>query len=164
MDLLSEHVYLDSFVIFSLSIFLSLKAIRAKVWAKRSSSPLFNCQIYASDMERLFYRMWQRNGAGEKPDHITQWDDEEWTLLVLWHTWKYFGCAWEQPLYGSIFQYFFFCLHCFSLPFCKCLSPTNSLENNKWKKIIEWSCSCVWVVLKSPFIVYSLSISEYMVV
>jgi len=54
-----------------------LKAIRAKVWQRRSESPLFNCQIYAKDMERLYLRMWQRYGAGEKPNHITQWDDEE---------------------------------------------------------------------------------------
>nr|CAH0103742.1 unnamed protein product [Daphnia galeata] len=54
-----------------------LKAIRAKVWIRRSDSPLFNCQIYANDMERLFARMWQRHASGEKPNHITQWDDGE---------------------------------------------------------------------------------------
>jgi len=54
-----------------------LKAIRAKVWCRRSESPLFNCQIYARDMERLYNRMWQRYAAGEKIDHITDWDDEE---------------------------------------------------------------------------------------
>ena len=55
----------------------SLKAIRAKVWTRRSESPLFNCQIYAHDMERLFARMWQRQASGDKPNHITQWDDEQ---------------------------------------------------------------------------------------
>lgn len=55
----------------------SLKAIRAKVWIRRSESPLFNCKIYATDMERLFLRMWQRLAAGEKPNHITDWEDEE---------------------------------------------------------------------------------------
>ncbi|XP_032792888.1 UDP-N-acetylglucosamine--peptide N-acetylglucosaminyltransferase 110 kDa subunit isoform X3 [Daphnia magna] len=54
-----------------------LKAIRAKVWIRRSDSPLFNCKIYANDMERLFGRMWQRYASGEKPNHITQWDDGE---------------------------------------------------------------------------------------
>ena len=58
-------------------ILCSLKAIRAKVWIRRSDSPLFNCQIYANDMERLFARMWQRHASGEKPNHITQWDDGE---------------------------------------------------------------------------------------
>jgi protein O-GlcNAc transferase len=51
--------------------------MRAKVWIRRSDSPLFNCQIYAHDMERLFARMWQRHASGEKPNHITQWDDAE---------------------------------------------------------------------------------------
>jgi len=54
-----------------------LKAIRAKVWARRSESPLFSCRMYARDMERLFLRMWQRYASGEKPHHITEWDDEE---------------------------------------------------------------------------------------
>lgn len=64
-----------SFFIFILHF--SLKAIRAKVWIRRSDSPLFNCKIYANDMERLFGRMWQRYASGEKPNHITQWDDGE---------------------------------------------------------------------------------------
>lgn len=54
-----------------------LTAIRAKVWNMRSESPLFNCRIYANDMERLFSRMWQRHTNGEKPNHISHWDDEE---------------------------------------------------------------------------------------
>jgi len=33
--------------------------------------------MYARDMERLFLRMWQRYASGEKPHHITEWDDEE---------------------------------------------------------------------------------------
>ena len=63
------------FILFFLSF--SLTAIRAKVWNLRSDSQLFNCQTYANDMERLFLRMWQRQANGEKPHHISQWDDEE---------------------------------------------------------------------------------------
>lgn len=50
-----------------------LKAIRAKVWAARTESPLFNVKTYATNLEKLFYRMWERYQRGEKPDHITEW-------------------------------------------------------------------------------------------
>lgn len=53
-----------------------LRAVRAKVWLRRCQSPLFNCQTYAKDMERLYQRMWQRFASGEKPFHITDWEDE----------------------------------------------------------------------------------------
>ena len=55
----------------------SLRAVRAKVWQRRNQSPLFNCKTYANDMERLYERMWQRFASGEKPFHITEWEDEQ---------------------------------------------------------------------------------------
>ncbi|CAG0885402.1 unnamed protein product [Darwinula stevensoni] len=48
-----------------------LKAIRHKVWKARSESPLFDVKIYASNLERLFLRMWEKHSRGEQPDHIT---------------------------------------------------------------------------------------------
>ncbi|XP_035209929.1 UDP-N-acetylglucosamine--peptide N-acetylglucosaminyltransferase 110 kDa subunit-like [Stegodyphus dumicola] len=49
-----------------------LKAIRAKVWAARTESPLFNVKTYATNLERLFYEMWAKYERGEKPNHITE--------------------------------------------------------------------------------------------
>lgn len=50
-----------------------LKMIRVQVWKNRLESPLFDCKTYASNMERLFKRMWEKHSAAEKPDHITEW-------------------------------------------------------------------------------------------
>ncbi|XP_047496022.1 UDP-N-acetylglucosamine--peptide N-acetylglucosaminyltransferase 110 kDa subunit-like isoform X4 [Penaeus chinensis] len=50
-----------------------LKATRAKVWKARIDSPLFDCKTYATNLERLFGRMWKKYNGGEKPDHITEW-------------------------------------------------------------------------------------------
>ena len=50
-----------------------LKATRNKVWKARLQSPLFDCKAYATNMERLFLRMWNRQDKGEKPDHIMEW-------------------------------------------------------------------------------------------
>merc|ERR1712142_398271 len=50
-----------------------LKSIRMQVWKNRLDSPLFDCKTYASNMERLFKRMWEKYAAGDKPDHITEW-------------------------------------------------------------------------------------------
>ncbi|XP_072390570.1 UDP-N-acetylglucosamine--peptide N-acetylglucosaminyltransferase 110 kDa subunit isoform X2 [Diabrotica undecimpunctata] len=47
-----------------------LKAMRHKVWTARSTSPLFNCKIYAQGLELLYGKMWDRFAAGLKPDHI----------------------------------------------------------------------------------------------
>ncbi|KAK6629474.1 hypothetical protein RUM43_003291 [Polyplax serrata] len=47
-----------------------LKAMRAKVWAARTESPLFDCKKYAEGMEELYQKMWERYARGEKPDHI----------------------------------------------------------------------------------------------
>lgn len=47
-----------------------LKAMRAKVWRARTESPLFNTKIYATELEILFYKMWDRFIGGNKPDHI----------------------------------------------------------------------------------------------
>ncbi|KAL3286096.1 hypothetical protein HHI36_000608 [Cryptolaemus montrouzieri] len=48
-----------------------LKAMRHKVWAARTTSPLFDCKIYAQGLELLYSKMWQRFATGLKPDHIT---------------------------------------------------------------------------------------------
>jgi len=48
------------------------RAIRAKVWDGRISSPLFDVRIYAKDLEDLFNKMWEKFRKGEKPNHITQ--------------------------------------------------------------------------------------------
>jgi len=48
------------------------RAIRAKVWEGRISSPLFDVRIYAKDLEDLFNKMWDKFRKGEKPNHITQ--------------------------------------------------------------------------------------------
>eukprot|EP00918_Siedleckia_nematoides_P069807 GHVU01152207.1.p1 GENE.GHVU01152207.1~~GHVU01152207.1.p1 ORF type:complete len:691 (-),score=79.28 GHVU01152207.1:1370-3442(-) len=48
-----------------------LKQTRAKVWSNRSSSPLFNTEVYAHDLERLFYRMWDHHSKSDDIDHIT---------------------------------------------------------------------------------------------
>ena len=47
--------------------------MRAKVWKARTESPLFDCRTYANNLELLFKRMWEKQGAGQKPDHITEW-------------------------------------------------------------------------------------------
>ena len=49
----------------------SLRGMRAKVWKGRTESPLFNCQTYAHDLERLFKLMWDKHAVGDAPDHIT---------------------------------------------------------------------------------------------
>lgn len=51
-----------------------LKMVRAKVWARREESPLFDCRKYATGLEGLFARMWERFSQGEEPDHITTTD------------------------------------------------------------------------------------------
>ena len=51
--------------------YFSLRGMRAKVWKGRTESPLFNCQTYAHDLERLFNLMWERHSRNKRPDHIT---------------------------------------------------------------------------------------------
>ncbi|XP_069130169.1 UDP-N-acetylglucosamine--peptide N-acetylglucosaminyltransferase 110 kDa subunit-like isoform X1 [Argopecten irradians] len=48
-----------------------LRGTRAKVWKARLSSPLFNCEHYASNMESLYRKMWQRYEEGLEPDHLS---------------------------------------------------------------------------------------------
>jgi len=50
-----------------------LKAIRAKVWCAKTDSPLFNVKTYTNNLEKLFYKMWEKYCSGEKPDHIVNW-------------------------------------------------------------------------------------------
>lgn len=47
-----------------------LKAMRAKVWKARLTSPLFNCKTYARNMELLYRKMWQKYVNGEEASHI----------------------------------------------------------------------------------------------
>ncbi|KAK3577263.1 hypothetical protein CHS0354_030548 [Potamilus streckersoni] len=47
-----------------------LRALRAKIWKARTSSPLFNCKTYAYNMEKLFWKMWKHHQAGNPPDHL----------------------------------------------------------------------------------------------
>lgn len=54
-----------------MKLFFSLKAMRHKVWTARSTSPLFNCKIYAQGLELLYQKMWEKFASGQKPDHIT---------------------------------------------------------------------------------------------
>ncbi|CAL8089196.1 unnamed protein product [Orchesella dallaii] len=49
-----------------------LKFIRAKVVRRRSESTLFNTATFASNLERLYWRMWRRYKDGEEVDHITE--------------------------------------------------------------------------------------------
>nr|CAB3264558.1 UDP-N-acetylglucosamine--peptide N-acetylglucosaminyltransferase 110 kDa subunit [Phallusia mammillata] len=49
-----------------------LKSMRAKVWHKRTSSPLFNIKRYATDLEDLLFKMWERYEVGESPEHIIE--------------------------------------------------------------------------------------------
>ncbi|CAD5123863.1 DgyrCDS12170 [Dimorphilus gyrociliatus] len=46
------------------------KAIRAKVWRKRMTSTLFDTDIYAKDLERLYGTMWKRHERGQAVDNI----------------------------------------------------------------------------------------------
>uniref|UniRef100_A0A0K0EYK9 Probable UDP-N-acetylglucosamine--peptide N-acetylglucosaminyltransferase SPINDLY n=1 Tax=Strongyloides venezuelensis TaxID=75913 RepID=A0A0K0EYK9_STRVS len=48
-----------------------LNQIRAKVWKARTTSTLFNVKQYCTDLEGLFYEMWQRYEEGLPVDHIT---------------------------------------------------------------------------------------------
>jgi protein O-GlcNAc transferase len=50
-----------------------LKAIRAKVWCARTESPLFNVKTYTTNLERLFYKMWENFCKEETPHHIINW-------------------------------------------------------------------------------------------
>ncbi|KAL4230375.1 hypothetical protein ACF0H5_010758 [Mactra antiquata] len=49
-----------------------LRSMRAKVWKARLSSPLFSCQTYVKNMERLYWQMWKKCSMNEPPHHITQ--------------------------------------------------------------------------------------------
>lgn len=57
-----------------ISFVCSLQAMRAKVWKARLTSPLFNCGVYAKNMERLFWQMWQTCSKGLPPQHVASLD------------------------------------------------------------------------------------------
>ena len=47
-----------------------LKLIRAKVWSRRFTSPLFNTTLYTRNLEQLFLKIWTRYVNDLPPDHI----------------------------------------------------------------------------------------------
>jgi len=47
-----------------------LKSIRAKVWSRRLTSPLFNTKLYTQHLEELFIHMWKQYTENSPPDHI----------------------------------------------------------------------------------------------
>ncbi|KAF7273636.1 UDP-N-acetylglucosamine--peptide N-acetylglucosaminyltransferase 110 kDa subunit-like isoform X2 [Rhynchophorus ferrugineus] len=55
-----------------------LKAMRHKVWTARSTSPLFDCKVYAQGLELLYSKMWERYNKSLKPDHITDTTVKRW--------------------------------------------------------------------------------------
>ncbi|XP_076467451.1 UDP-N-acetylglucosamine--peptide N-acetylglucosaminyltransferase 110 kDa subunit-like isoform X2 [Babylonia areolata] len=48
-----------------------LRGMQAKVSLARKSSPLFNTKTYATNLETLFYQMWNQQEAHGAPDHLT---------------------------------------------------------------------------------------------
>ena len=54
------------------SLFFSLAKMRAKVWRARTSTSLFNTQIYAQGMEKVYRKIWAGYSAGQPFDHITE--------------------------------------------------------------------------------------------
>jgi len=42
--------------------------MRLKVWRARLESPLFNCSMYANDLEKVYMTMWHMYRNGQKPD------------------------------------------------------------------------------------------------
>jgi protein O-GlcNAc transferase len=54
-----------------------LRGMRAKVWQGRTESPLFDCETYTEDIEKLFKIMWEKFARGDKPGHITELTSEE---------------------------------------------------------------------------------------
>jgi len=49
-----------------------LKSIRAKVWMRKTESPLFNVKTYTRNLERLFKRMWENHATNGSPQHLTE--------------------------------------------------------------------------------------------
>ena len=45
--------------------------MQAKVSLARRSSPLFNTKTYATNLETLFYQMWEQHEAHGAPHHLT---------------------------------------------------------------------------------------------
>lgn len=53
-----------------------LRAMRAKVWKARAESALFDCKQYATGLEMLYEKMWDRHARDERPDHIAAIDNK----------------------------------------------------------------------------------------
>ncbi|XP_036359851.1 UDP-N-acetylglucosamine--peptide N-acetylglucosaminyltransferase 110 kDa subunit isoform X2 [Octopus sinensis] len=49
-----------------------LKSVRATVWKARTSSPLFNTKLYASHLEKLYTRMWEKYERNQSPAHLVE--------------------------------------------------------------------------------------------
>ena len=46
--------------------------MRAKVWRARLTSPLFNCETYARNLQRVYSQMWKTYEQGNPPHHIME--------------------------------------------------------------------------------------------
>lgn len=49
-----------------------LQGMRAKVWRGRTKSTLFNTQVYAQGMEKVYRKIWSKYSKGQPFDHITE--------------------------------------------------------------------------------------------
>ena len=59
------------FIIKTLSLSsLRLANLRSRVQEARMTAPLFDTELYARDLEKLFRRMWDRYEQGLPPDHL----------------------------------------------------------------------------------------------
>lgn len=69
----SEYVtQLWSLVQLSCCSHYRLAALKKKVQEARIAAPLFDTKKYTSDLEVLYWKMWNRYSAGMVSDHITE--------------------------------------------------------------------------------------------
>ena len=50
----------------------SLRKIRSLVWKARLTSPLFNTEQYAHDLEKVYRRMWDKYESGHNFEHLIE--------------------------------------------------------------------------------------------
>ena len=55
-----------------MSLSCRLAALKKKVQEARIAAPLFDTKKYTSDLEVLYWKMWNRYSAGMMSDHITE--------------------------------------------------------------------------------------------
>ena len=63
--------YCLSITVLNLNKQFSLREMRSKVWDSRLSSGLFDCKLYAHDLERLYSAIYEKYSLGLPFDHIT---------------------------------------------------------------------------------------------